>query len=468
MPTQFELNFNEANPLAERFRHGRFVTVIEYTTPHLNQPFDSALVPGVALARRVSELPEVLGMVVTDRNGGYDVIDTAAALKKAADLPVSITISGKGMTREILLETLGRAESVNLQNVILVTGDGIDARNGAKPHPAGYMDSIELLSLADPHKRRLCLGAAINPYKYTAVDMYLQYYKMARKLAAGANYLVAQAGWDMKKLQELQWYMQQRDIQVPVIARLHLVHPDEADSIHLGLYPGVPVARTYVAKIQREHQNATQPGKFQDIQLERLELQIAGCRILGYSGVQIVGIRDVQTLNKLAERLRQFNEKYPSYDRWLEAWDKFNDGISLVPTPQAFYGYKQLLSPGHAMYDEAVAKPEAAMLPQATDSVRCRGAMLPALLSHRMPNWIHDLTRKMFFPECTAEDSRLPFVFFCNPAECPKKLVFGACGGAGLDGLCEFGDRPCFFHKVFAAANRTNRLSDLEKPISES
>lgn len=486
-PHQFELNFNQATPLADDFRRGRFTVLVELEAPALQQPFDAGMVPGVALARRIGELEQIGGMMLTEGSETHPAVDACAIIRQAApDLPILLTVSGRDLTPNRLRETLARAESAGVQNFLLVSGDGLqpDPHSGAGTSdllassklPAGrdegtplrqaaatYLDSVEMLRLASgPDKKRL-LGAGVNPFRYTVADEYLQFFKTTRKIASGAHFLVSQAGWDMKKLQEFQWFLQRQELQVPMLARLPLVHPDEAANLHRGFHAGVSVSRSYLAMIQRELRDAASPALFQEFQLERLGLLIAGVRHLGYSGVVLAGIRDVQTLNRVDSLIETLAAKYPTYNAWLAAWEKFHSGVTLAPGLHVFYGYRRLLAPELAMYDEMQCQPEKAALPQAGTGMLFRRWFLSGLLRPNVPEKIREMTRKLFFAGCRQPDQFLPYTYHRNPAECPKQLVFGSCGSTRSDGACEFTGAPCFFEQVLAIANRCGTLADLEK-----
>jgi hypothetical protein len=59
-------------------------------------------------------------------------------------------------------------------------------------------------------------------------------------------------------------------------------------------------------------------------------------------------------------------------------------------------------------------------------------------------------------------DWNLRETFFLGPGACPKALETGPCDGSRVDGTCEFGHAPCFFHRVLALANWQNKLERLE------
>ena len=51
-------------------------------------------------------------------------------------------------------------------------------------------------------------GAAVSPFKYTEASQMQQYYKMEKKIACGAEFLITQVGWDWRKSLELFTYLQ--------------------------------------------------------------------------------------------------------------------------------------------------------------------------------------------------------------------------------------------------------------------
>ena len=472
--SQLSMSFDSENPLAARLREGSFLILIEHQCALQEQPFDSAVTLGAAMAKRIKDLPEIAGMSVTDRLKGedsHDPVDTAAVLAEASGKPPVLIISGKGSDASRVRDLLARAGSCGVRNLVAVTGDRSDKhthREGLRKVPlyaGGYMDSVDILRLARTAGGGFLMGAAVNPYKYNVVDQYLQYYKMLRKTGTGAEYLITNVGWDMKKLQELQWYMQMRDLETPVIARLKLLSVDDIGVVHEGLLPGVHVARTFAALLQRESNiNANQSLA---AQLHRLGLQVVGCKLLGYSGVAIAGLRDVRALDMAVSRIHEALDTYRDYADWLAAWNEFHSFIDFGPVPNAFYGFSGLLTPDRQMYDPDQCGLADYSLPVPSLADSCRAALLPALFSEKCPQPISNATRKLLCRRCACSTERLRHCYYLCPAACPKGLVYGACGGSHPDGTCEFGHAPCFFRRVLALAARNHELDRLEEGFAE-
>jgi len=469
---QLEMRFEGDNPLANCLREGKFVVLLEVNSPPGDQPFDSAVAMASNMAKRIAKVPEITGMAVTDRLGGegdHDPVETGARLAAASGKMPLLYVSGKGSDETRVRDLLARAASSGIRTVVAVTGDRSDRHDApanakrVPPYPAGYLDSVDILRFGRKSGQNVLLGAGVNPFKYSPSDQYLQFYKMVRKLQSGADFLVTHAGWDMRKLQELQWYLQMRDIGHPVLARLRLLMLDDIQALQDEVYPGVPVAKGFAALLQRESNiNATQSLA---AQLHRLELQIAGCRLLGYSGVQIAGIRDVQTLDMVLAKVSEALAATRTYADWVKAWNEFHNAIPFDPVRDAYYVFSRLLQPEPQMYDPATAKLTDRSLPGTTKGDRFRARLLPMLLSERMPEWVVSATRRVACCGWQKPLSLLKYCYHLCPLACPKNLVYGACGGAQPDGTCEFGHAPCFFHRVIALAAQRHELDRLEEGV---
>lgn len=458
MAIQCNLSLTE-NQLFSSLDKGIFSTLIEYKAPSVSQPLNLAVALGIAITKEINKFPEILGLSVNYDNDSHSLLDTAGVLRQALneDFPMNLIISGQNQNRRTLLSQLSQAESKSILNATFVTGDLLD-----DSEQNTYVDSVQMLHFAEPFKNRIRFGATINPFKYTAEDMFLQYHKMMRKLLMGASFLITQSGYDMAKYQELQWYLQERDIQVPVIARLNLLTADDAQNLHNGLHAGVPISRSFTAMIQRELKEDS--ATFMQRQLKRLELQIAGCKLFGYSGVQIVGIKEVPLLAKVAEVIRNATTQYTDYANWLEQWNDFNRDYIKTENPQAFYGYNQLMTPGHCLYSQDVKARHVTFSQPETSS--CREKLIEFLINPKQPSVVQSLTRHIWLDNTTLSYTALQRIFFQNPTQCPKQLTCGACGGSKFDGTCEKGDRICMYHNILKIAHRRNNLNVLEMRIN--
>ena len=115
-----------------------------------------------------------------------------------------------------------------------------------------YYDSVNILQRNACSKTPLFAGCVANPYKYNRTDSILQYCKLSKKIAAGASFVVAQSGWDMRKLLEMRWCMFRRSQNIPTIARLLFLTPEKAEDICSGKCPGICISDDFKQAIRKE------------------------------------------------------------------------------------------------------------------------------------------------------------------------------------------------------------------------
>jgi len=473
-PEQLRIQFDATNPLAACLQEGKFTVLVEVDVPAKDQPFDSAITLARQVARQAGRHEIVSGIAVTDRlrsDETHDNVEAASNLQKASGLPAVLHVSGRMTTRARLAELTGRALSEGVRNVLLVSGDAPRTGPGRADGPRAawrsihYLDSVKMIAHLRAIRPDLRLGAGVNPFKYNPADVYLQYFKMIRKLAGGAEFIVAHAGWDMAKLQELQWYLQMREINSPVLARLAVLSPDEVRRIHDGVYPGVFVSRELAAQMQRE--SSLNANQFMAAQLRRIGLQVAGCALLGFSGVQIAGLRDEATARMVLARVEAAPSEYPDYPTWLTAWKEYHDGVTFAPAPDAFYAFSGLLTPDARMFDPEAGRQQQGPFPDARLPDRWRAAFWGRIFAGELPDSVKDRLVRLL-GRGRFSRSELEACRYLYPGKCPKGLVYGACGGAGADGICEFRTQRCFFHRVLAVAAYRRELDCLEREVADA
>ena len=182
------------------------------------------------------------------------------AVRTLASAPFLFCLTGASATPRHLQEDAANARTAGYCNFLATTGR---LRRSEDGQVVPYVDSVEILdALADPHKSQT-LAACVTPFVYTPEAQCAQYAKLLRKLAHGAQFIIAQAGWDMAKYQEMQWFLQQRELVVPIVVRLRFVTPEEAGRLRGGLEPGVAVPLSVAARLERLQ---SQPGEFRAYQ----------------------------------------------------------------------------------------------------------------------------------------------------------------------------------------------------------
>ncbi len=469
---QLKIRFDQDNPLAMRLRQGEFSVIFEFDSPSARQPFANATAMSTLLAKRLAALPWVAALAVTDRlveEDTHDPVAVAARLGEASGKPVVMNLSGRGSSPKRLRELAARAHSEGVQSILAVTGDlspnhpKSSSFNRSPRYPEGYRDSVDTISELAVNYPKTLIGGGVNPFKYNLPDQYLQYGKMLRKAAEGAGFITAHIGWDMKKLQELQWFLRMREVELPVIARLPILSRERVHQLHNGFQPGVLLSRPFCAMLQREAEISE--AQSMAAQLRRLALQAAGCRLLGFSGLQIVGVRDEQTLNLVGRAINETTDGIETCADWIEAWQSHHAGVEFAPAPNAYYMFDELMRPETPVF--APEQPHLAKgeFPAPLPGDRTRYRLLELRRRAWLPGWFKQALRRRFCQDCQEHAVDPGNWFHLCPKSCPKRLVHGPCGGSREDGLCEFGHATCFHHRILALAAERKALYRLEEAV---
>ena len=417
----------------------------------------------IALAKSAAQLipEESLGFMATSiRPDGfsYSALNTACKIQEITSHPVTMVLSGQGRDLHALKTDAAEAKSNGIVNLFAVTGNiapdhVADSKGVYPPYTKGYTDSLDTLETVKGFAPELSLGAAVNPFKYTPEDQCLQYAKMFRKCAKGANFIVTQAGWDMKKYQELQWFMQMRELVKPVLARIAFLSFEQAQNLKESYLCGMSIPLPVASALQR---HANTEAEFMTYQCELLALQTLGLKFLGYNGIQITGLYYSSDFRQFREKYEKISASISSYEEWLRKWHDFHGDISFAAAPtlhsqnRPHYFFANLLERSPLNYDPKESQLASASLDQ--------------------PSWLEKFIVSLTRPGAEGKASQFARKIFrqgdektygLDNSSCPKRLTCCPCGNSRSDGYCEANHAPCIFKKVVelsAAFNEMNLL----------
>ncbi len=403
------------------------------------------LTPGEApsrgeLLRQISQDTRIFGTLVDD--------DTAAGTQKSlleeamavTAKPSVAVLSGAGRSSPALLSRFQELHSLGQRAFLAVSGDLQD-------NAAEYADSVDTL---ESLRGKGFPGAVVNPFQYLHEEQLLQYAKMVRKLHAGAQFLVAQTGWDMAKYQELIWFMRSRELLVPIVARVTVIDHEVARKNSGMMHAGVPLPLYLAANASRKDVESP------DAELERAAQIALGCNLMGYSGILVAGIHTAEQLTRFLSLLDNARAQTPTWAAWVKAWNTRYQGVSFVPfggkpvSGSPFYLYQALMNPEVPEFNLDTARPAQAKIPMPS----CADLLHGFCLSHQK------LLGK-FSSKIRNLDPDSPLLGLDN-SDCPKKLSHGPCGNARIDGSCEDAHGPCFFQRVLRLAAWKKTLDRLE------
>lgn len=468
---QLKIAFETQGALRQNLHQGQFSVLVECAVPRLDQPLKLALAPAVELAQFVKKDRRLTSLVVAQPEASGDYHPLLAALRLVGETvkdgkELIAVIPGRDLDDQSLRATLAELGSNGVFCLVAAAASAHPRhpRDGAglpRCAPETYLDSTHMLPLMRAASPPSFVGATINPFKYHVADCYLQYYKLMRYVNRGADFLLTQAGWDMKKLQELQWYLRYRGVDLPVVARLRVLRPREVTELLEACPNGMVLSREFAAQLQREA--AISEKQALSTQIRRLALQAVGCRLLGYSGVQLAALGDEATARAVIDAVFQAFEEFPAYPAWAAAWAEFHHGVELGPGPSRYYLFQKLNDPEHLDFHPDQTPFAEAQFPEPGGWDRTRYRLARALHAAERPGVAGRLLRRILC-DCPSGGRawHLEKTALRCAAGCPKGLEDAPCEASRPDGTCEFGHRPCFFHQVLALANWQGQLDRFE------
>jgi len=463
---QLEMNFAAyRNRFRDALDHGEFVMLVEHNSPSKECDPKTAKTTLENLELAALSIRNLnCALAITD---AYGVTGTGCGLEYALNLTEEnrdrhvIYLSGRDRTLAQTRDLLQMAGGGGLHNLVPVTGDAVPGENVRSTRARNFTESVHTLHmLNERHTFAVFPGTVMNPFQYTPYTLYPQYFKLVKKLDCGAKFIVAQAGWDILKFQALRWYLGEHGLFFPTIARLILLTPEKVEEILDRRMPGVKISPDFRDILDKELRFSL--NQFEAAQWRRLELLAAGCRLLGYSGVQISGIDTPQKIKLAADRIGGALQEFTTFEQWLEEYNSYLARAEMAPIPNSFYLYDRFL---RRPYPET--PPRMAEIGKNEVSLRekCQFQLRRFLFSN---SDIQDAANrrflKMLLCGCrSCNKCRLPQTFYICPNHCPKRSSNGPCGGVRADGSCEVGNFECIHSYMMRLAQYSNEISKLEE-----
>ena len=470
MKDLLQLNFDfemSKNRLMKHLKKGGFTSLFEVKTPSCDSDFEASvtfLKSMDSAVRKVKGLHTGLAILdKTDSINSWNVANFAIEGLSKSNLDNNIIyVSGKNGTPLDISNTIKQCSSSGLRNIIPVSGDGypdqIESAHNKNQHCLDAVHSLKIIQgLHDADV--IHAGAAVNPFKYSSLDIFPQYFKLVKKINFGAQFIVTQAGWDMMKLQELRWFLDLREFHIPTIARLILLTPDLVENILKGKFPGVYISRDFRQILEKENRYGFK--QFASAQWRRLQLQVAGCRLMGYSGVQISGIERPEHISTAAVRIKEALHEFKDLSTWNDAYMNHISRADMAPFEHRFYLYKNLLKSAHNHNPEI--NPDGIVSCSIFDKLHyilCKSMFSD---DHHLAPEEHLLSKKIFTGCSLCSYCRLPMTHYICPEQCPKGLANGPCGGSRVNELCEVMDKQCIHIKRTKRAVWLNEIDLLEE-----
>ena len=462
--SQLQMSFDSSgNRFRDKLNSGDFLLFVEV---------DSSLSDKEESKQRAKDIVDAVSQIdcisarlaFTSQQAGdesKDVIAFASELVKPQMRDQHLLyLTGKALPYSEASERISMCATDGWKNIIPVSGDAVVGKSVKEHASIPFTQSVHIL--ADIQKTKDSqhhAGCVVNPYKYTPENLYSQYFQLIKKIKLGASYIVTQSGWDMLKLQELRWFLTSRDLYTPSIARLELLTPERADDIVEGKCPGLHASPDFQAILADEARFSNM--QFEAAQWRRLQLQAAGCQFLGYSGIQLKGLKSKEHVNIACKRIAEALVEFKNFDEWKEAYESHLARGNMAPYPYRFYMFKGLFTTDHL---HGAPTLNDGKLPECGPLEKIKYKFTKKVLSHDFKkSATGNFLKKILVGSCSSTVSELRDTHYMCMGLCPKGLVNGPCGGTQPSGDCEIQDKECVHGQRMRRAVWLNELNVLEE-----
>ncbi|MCL5281762.1 MAG: methylenetetrahydrofolate reductase C-terminal domain-containing protein [Planctomycetes bacterium] len=421
--------------------------------------------------------------------GGVANIEPASVISRMqgqgllAGLDVVPHVTCKDMNADAITSSLTSFRTNGIESLLALTGD--------KPVKAAGVFELESLGLlrlirrinrdgylqANPRAlgeiHQFFPGAAVSPFKYTEASQMQQYYKMEKKIACGAEFVITQAGWDWRKSLELFTYLKELEevgVAILVIGNVYLLSTltPAPRLMHDGKLPGCFVSDAFLAKIQSERI---------DDHLERAAQQVAMYRGLGAAGVDLGGVPDFEMFTRILQRAAEIGPAWEQFKNNLywpprseDGGQRPEGGTPTAANPQSsepFYLYEEPdpesrpVTPrptfGKRFFDfshRAFLDPKHTGFHVFKKTMAVLGADAGTGAIYKLFNSSEKAFKYLLFECQECGDCFLPENFgLCTIGGCEKGMDNAPCGDATVDGRCGNNlERICIGERIYQAA----------------
>ncbi|MBU0728556.1 MAG: methylenetetrahydrofolate reductase C-terminal domain-containing protein [Proteobacteria bacterium] len=430
----------------------------------------------IALAKEIALDGRIRAVSITENAGGHSALspEVLGIEIKAMGLEVIIHFSCKDKNRNQMESLLFGWDREEMRNLLVITGDYPQAGYKGFPKPVFDLGSVHALDLISRlnkglfsernQKPKNCHikptsffnGVAVSPFKRLRSELIPQYYKLHRKAAAGADYVITQVGFDARKFQEILLYMKQNNLNLPLIGNVFIPNLAVTEIMYKGGIPGCIITEKLYEQIIGESKS---PDKGRKARLVRAAKLLCVLRGLGYNGAHIGGpgltFADIDfVLNEAEAYYPDWKSLVSEMSYWYEAGCYYfqKDHQTGLNSDQLAVEHKEKAPCSIAytlaklFHDLMFEKKGLLYMPmKSTCETLGMGRMAPA--------WVRfeHLLKFLAFECRNCGDCALHDLgYLCPQSGCAKYLLNGPCGGS-RDGWCEVfpGVKRCFYVRLY-------------------
>lgn len=467
-------------PLRDQFRQpGGFVVAAELVTSRglLGGESGREL---LKTARELATDPRIGVLSITDNPGGHAMLapDTLGTELSSRGQEVIIHLACKDWNRNSLESRAWKFGSEGFSNILALSGDYPVTGHKGLAAPVFDIDSVGLLHLlADMNaglrdertpggrlqRTSFFLGCVVTNHKRLEREVMPQYFKLRKKVRAGARFVINQIGWDTRKDDELLRWIRRERLPVHVLANVYLLSRPAARAFHRGKIPGVVVTDELLELAER-HGAAPDAGRSFFVDLAAKHVAIA--RGLGFDGVYLGGHMPAATFGEILERAGGYGGdqwrglarelQFPFDDEFYFFERDPETGLSSDEVSATYLESKRrrrtdlgvpLKYRFSRRLHERVFDPDAPLFGAGRAVYRAVEAA-PAPVG-RAAHALEQAAKVPMFRCRDCGDCSLPEIaYVCPESLCAKNQRNGPCGGT-RDGLCEVYDSECIWSQAY-------------------
>lgn len=443
----------------------------------------------IADAEKAAKGGKVHALTITDNPGGNPAILAdylgMEIIKLGIEPLVHFTCKDKNRNQmESQLHALDRAK---VRNLLVMTGDYPVSGFNGRPKPvfdldpsntlqmiAGMNKGLEIPGMKGPSYNQpsdFFAGAAVSPFKATEAELMIQYYKMKKKIAGGAQFIVSQLGFDARKFHELLQFLKSQNLDTPVIGNIYVLPYGAGRVMNQNQLPGCVVTDKLLAVLEAE-KSAEDKGV--GARLLRAAKMYAFMKGMGFAGVHIGGhnikYEQVEYIIEKGEELSaNWQEFLPEFDfpqtngfYYFEKDEK--TGLNTdKPASRANRPFDAPVGVGYSMWRGMHAL---LFTPNKKLFGMMRG-MYTAAEGKSVMKPLHAVEHvaKVITLDCKdcGDCAMLDIAYICPMSQCPKNQRNGACGGS-LNGWCEVypNEKKCIWVRAYARLKKYNEESTID------
>ena len=485
----------------QRIESDRFVIGAEVVTSRgfvRPQSSDKA----VKLAEALAADPRIAWISVTDNPGGAPMLppDWLAGTLAAAGRQTVVHLACKDLNRNGLESAAWRYAAEGCDNILALTGDYPATGFGGMTQPVFDLDSVSLIELLRQMNEGLVvpgrrgqpetlpatdfyIGCCVSPFKRLQRELIPQYFKLEKKIEAGAHWVLPQLGYDMRKFNEIKLYLESSGHDIPVIGNVYLLTRPVARLFNSGRLAGCVVSDELLADAEKY---GAGPDKGRSFFRQLAAKQLAVFKGLGFAAGYLGGIAKADTFFEIIDIANSYGEDewrdflpeicYSLPDEFflfehdektgLSSPDQLNSEYvdSIDNRPKSKFVtmnyrvsrtvHKIAFTRGRGLYNMA-----------ARTFKRWDKKEKPGLL-FRMAYLVERMSKRMLYGCHDCGDCSLPDIaYLCPRSSCSKDQRNGPCGGS-RDGQCELEDKECIWTMAYERLLRYGESESLlDRPV---